>query len=249
MAVALPSILDRFPSPDALAALEPEEFAGVLLHHLAEQGPASYQMNLVNFISQNSAGMGDAVQQALIEAWAWLEREGLLAPKPGAASWFFITRRGRRVADPDKLLAYRRGNLLPKERLHPLIAQKVWATFLRGDYDAAVFQSFKELEVRVREIGGFAATDVGVDLMRKAFRPETGPLSDRLAPVGEQEALMHLMAGAIGSYKNPHSHRNVVIDAAESVEMIMLASHLLSVADSRASINCALNPTRRDGIL
>ena len=160
----------------------------------------------------------------------------MLAPKPGAASWFFITRRGKQVADPEKLKAYRRGNLLPKERLHPLIAQTVWATFLRGEYDTAVFQAFKELEVRVRESGGFQMTDVGVDLMRKAFKPGSGPLSELETPLGEQEALMHLMAGAIGSYKNPHSHRRVAIDASEAVEMIILASHLLAVADSRATI-------------
>jgi hypothetical protein len=58
-------------------------------------------------------------------------------------------------------------------------------------------------------------------------------LADKSAPRAEQEALMHLMAGAVGSYKNPHSHRNVVIEAAEAVEMIMLASHLLGIVDKR----------------
>lgn len=116
-----------------------------------------------------------------------------------------------------------------------MIAQKVWASFLRGDYDTAVFQSFKEVEVRVREVGRFAATDVGVDLMRRAFKPDEGPLIDKTAPRAEQEALMHLMAGATGSYKNPHSHRNVVIEPSEAVEMIMLASHLLGIVDKRAA--------------
>ena len=72
-------------------------------------------------------------------------------------------------------------------------------------------------------------------LMRKAFESEKGPLSDTSAPKPEQDALAHLFAGAIGSYKNPHSHRTVNIDAGEAAEMIMLASHLLNIVEKRAS--------------
>ena len=128
-----------------------------------------------------------------MEAWVWLEREGLVAPKPGdSGNCVFVTRRGKRVATPEQLKAYRRANMLPKQLLHPTLAQKVWPAFLRGDYDTAVFQSFKEVEVRVREAGRFETTDLGVDLVRRAFRPGDGPLTDQNAPRPEQDALMHL---------------------------------------------------------
>ena len=239
------AIWELIQDPTALLALEPEELAGVVLQHLAAQGPRASELNRYNFglehtVSGYPRDKQEAARKALMEAWVWLEREGLLAPRPGdSGDWVFITRRGQQVAGPEKLKAYRQANLLPKQLLHPTIAQKVWASFLRGDYDTAVFQSFKEVEVSVRDAGQFAATDVGVELMRKAFRPEDGPLTDKESPRAEQEALMHLMAGAVGSYKNPHSHRNVSIAAIEAVEMIVLASHLLGIVDRRAAKEAA----------
>ena len=170
-----------------------------------------------------------------MEAWVWLEREGLLVPKPGSqGEWVVISRRGRQLRTRDQVHSYRRANRLPRHQLHPRIAQKVWASFLRGDYDTAVFQAFKEVEVRVREAAQYADTDLGVGLMRKAFG-ESGPLADAAAHRAEQQALSDLFAGAIGSYKNPHSHRSVTIESAEAAEMIVLASHLLGIVDKRSS--------------
>lgn len=129
--------------------------------------------------------------------------------------------------------AYRKANLLPQKLLHPTIAQKVWATFLRGDYDTAVFQAFKEVEVAVRDASKLPDTEIGAPLMRRAFQAGSGPLTDTSRPTAEQEAVAHLFSGAIGSYKNPHSHRSLTIEATEAVEMIVLASHLLGIVDKR----------------
>ena len=52
--------------------------------------------------------------------------------------------------------------------------------------------------------------------------------------VTRRGSLAHLCAGAIGSYKNPHSHRNVAIDAREAVEMLIVAS-LFRIAEERAA--------------
>jgi len=54
------------------------------------------------------------------------------------------------------------------------------------------------------EIGwAIADKDIGTALMRKAFDKASGPLSDMQQPEAEHEELAHLLAGVIGSYKNP----------------------------------------------
>jgi hypothetical protein len=67
--------------------------------------------------------------------------------------------------------------------------------------------AFTTVEINVRDGGGFTIDDYGTDLMRKAFHERTGSLTDQGLPKAERESFAHLFAGALGAYKNPHSHR------------------------------------------
>lgn len=232
------------PDVNALLDLEPEELAGVLLEYLHNERSNSGRLHRGNFLDSPSIVDGypdaqhDDVRMALMEAWMWLEREGLLVPRPGSNGthgWFEISRRGRNLTTSDNVTAYRHANRLPRGLLHARIGHKVWGSFLRGDYDTAVFQAFKEVEVAVRTAAQLPIELIGVNLMRKAFAPADGPLTDDDAVPAERQARVELFCGAIGSYKNPQSHRHVNSSSDETVELLLLASHLLRLVDERGS--------------
>ena len=231
-----------FPPEDVALEMEPEELAVPLLECLCqfEETKSTGMLNRYTFTLQsNLQGYGwnnyDEIAKAISEAWVWLEKEGLIAPAPAkTGDWIFITRRGHKFRQTADVRNYRAASLLPDKTLDPRLASKVRPPFLRGDYDSAVFEAFKEVEVRVRALAPEHKTELGVNLMRKAFHPENGPLTDDTQVSGERQAVSDLFAGAIGCFKNPSSHRDVDFsDPAEVAELIMLADQLIRIAERR----------------
>jgi len=254
-------LVDLIPDADALLALDPDELGLRLLPVLANFRHAGMTLQPSYFFptivgsdqqggypGQYPPNRRHEITVALTEAWAWLEGQALLVRDP---SWVgpheirMLSRRARRLAtetDPRQALAPRR---VPKDSLHPAIREDVWSLYHRGKYDTALFEAMKAVEVAVRDAIGAQTTVLGVNLMREAFRPApkpdaqpdakpAGKLTDIAADPGEQVARMELFAGSIGSYKNPHSHRNVALDDPdEAAEIIALACHLLRIVDSR----------------
>ena len=228
-----------FANPDDLLALEPEELAGHLLAQLNSLGAHSRLCRLDFHTSEQlSAAWGVkkvACHQALMEAWTVLERESLIAPAPDGGL-YFVTRRGQRLKTVADYATFRHSTLFPRSAIHPAIEQNVYSEFLRGDYESAVFKAFREVEIAVKAAAsGLDPKLYGIDLMRKAFHPENGPLTDPNEPPAEREALLALFAGAIGRFKNPPSHRHVPLTSPqETVELLQFASHLLRVVADRS---------------
>jgi len=224
------------PDSDVLLSLNPEELAVAVLEYLKSGSPQSlnrYNFSLVHTVTGYPVHKQTEILRALMEAWTWLETAGFIAPDPGQpGDWVFITRRGQRIKNRSDFESYKNESMLSKQLLHPIIIQKSWSLFIRGEYEIAVFQAFRQVEIRVREASKLSPEDIGVSLMRKAFDPQKGPLADMTLARSEREALGHLFAGAIGLYKNPTSHRQVEMRVSETSELLMLASHLMRIVDS-----------------
>ena len=144
---------------------------------------------------------------------------------------FFPTKIGFRFLEHEFRRVVKEYTLMPETYVHPLIVRKSFNLLNDSQFENAVFQAFKIIETRIRKKISADPEDVGVKLIRKAFHPENGPLTDYDLPMAEREAFCNYIAGAFGYYKNPCSHRDVEMDFISAFERIVIASDLLKVIE------------------
>lgn len=139
--------------------------------------------------------------------------------------------------------------ILPQNFLHPQLQEQAWSRYLNKDYEGAVFEAFKQLEIYLRASAGISqiTAATAVPLARLAFKSNdgstSGPLTDTSLPVAEQEGIAHIAAGAFGAFRNAPGHRSVPIEPDECLDQILLANQLMRYIDRRvASLRTSPTP-------
>jgi len=145
---------------------------------------------------------------------------------------FYPTKKGFRFPEREFRRVVKEYALMPETYVHPAIVKKSFSLLNSGQFESAVIQAFKTIETTIRKKIDAEPEEVGVKLIRRAFHPESGPLSDPELPKAEREAFSNYIAGAYGFYKNPCSHRDVDMDFIAAFERIVVASDLLKVIEN-----------------
>jgi uncharacterized protein (TIGR02391 family) len=239
-------IFAQYPSPELLLKAPALEVDRILLRHIVEY----CKDGMHPMITRDSISMGlfeangypystqarTDVQRVIGRAWKALDDADFIEepdPDNGKNGYRVPSATGKKMNASADYKGARMRSKFTREMFHRGLPDAAWNAFTVGDYDTAVFEAFKSVEVAVRTKGGFTATDFGATLMKKAFDPNNGPLRDKAAPAARQKARCDLFTGAFGEIRNPKGHNDPTItDALVAAEELMAAGVLRRIVDS-----------------
>jgi hypothetical protein len=123
------TIVSLVPNVSDLLALDVEDLGGVVF----EVSPSLLQNGMVHVEAIATSpfpqlgpsyphGTRQAVGNAIAEALAWLEVQGLIFEDPGnVRGWYRISRRGAGVQSRAGVAAYKAAHVLPSDLMHPAL--------------------------------------------------------------------------------------------------------------------------------
>lgn len=128
---------------------------------------------------------------------------------------------------------------LDLQRLHPAVISAASGLFADRQYDSAVSEALKSVEVRVRDLTELQLS--GAPLMQEAFKPKEPRLNVAVeagrSGDDERGGFFYLFRGAMVGIRNPKAHElSRGEDPDEALEVLALASLLhrrLDVAEER----------------
>ena len=183
-----------------------------------------------------SAEARAGIARVIGRAWKALDDAGFIEepdPENGKNGYRVPSAEGKSAHATTDYVGLRMRSKFTRDMFHPALPDAAWNAFVAGDYDTAVFETFKSLEVAVRTKGAFASTDFGAALMKKAFESGAGPLRDKAATPSRQKARCQLFTGAFGEIRNPKAHNDPTItDASVAAEEMMAAGVLRRIVES-----------------
>jgi hypothetical protein len=239
-----PILLQLFPTADQLLQASEIERERALLDHVAAvcADPAR-RMATREGVATELYGRGgydyhvdkrNNVQRVVSRAWKALEDAGLIEepdPDNGRNGYRVVSEKGRTAITEIDFGAAKIRGVFTREMFHTSLPDAAWNAFRAGDYDTAVFEAFKAVEIAVYKKGKYAGNEHGVPLMMMAFNPTNGPL--RSADASHAEARRNLFAGALGELRNPKAHRGPrITDPLIAIEEMMTAGALLRIVES-----------------
>jgi uncharacterized protein (TIGR02391 family) len=144
---------------------------------------------------------------------------------------FFPTKVGFRFPEREFRRVVEKYALMPESYVHPIIVKKCFSLLNNGEFDSAVIQAFKAIETTTREKIGAPADMFGERLLKKAFNPDDGILTNHNLPKAERSAFLSYITGAFSYYRNSSSHRDIELDFVSAFDRIAVASDLLKAIE------------------
>jgi len=110
---------------------------------------------------------------------------------------YFPTKVGFRFPEREFRRVVEKYALMPESYVHPTIVKKCFSLLNNGEFESAVIQAFKAIETTTREKIGASADMFGERLLKKAFNPDDGVLTNKNLPKAERFAFLNYITGAI----------------------------------------------------
>jgi len=248
--VSMNVVLSLFPTPDSLLESTDVERERAVLLRVVEYCRDPMHPMLTRDVVENElferggyeydVGKREQIGKVIRRAWKMLEDNDLVEEPDaynGKNGYRVPTEKGKAVAAGIDLAGAKIRSRFTKDMFHPALPDSAWNAFRVGDYDTAVFEALKAVEIAVRKKGagknGITPTDFGVDLIEKAFHRDNGPLSDLKASRSRRQRRCEFFSGALGELRNPKAHSDPTInDPMIAIEEMMVASTLLRIVDS-----------------
>jgi hypothetical protein len=157
------AILVEYPSVEKLLAASELDVERLLLRHIVDYcADGMHPMVTRDSISNGlfdtngypySIQAKSNVQRVIGRAWKGLEDAGFIEepdPDNGKNGFRVPSAEGRSEHAATDYVGLRMRSKFSRDMFHPALPDAAWNAFTVGDYDAAIFEAFKSLEVAVR---------------------------------------------------------------------------------------------------